>query len=54
MEIDSLHRLRTLSALIAAPVVATCGDGSDAPPPPAATLSLHGTAAKGAAIAGAK
>ena len=57
MNNDSLHRVRALSALVAATLVAACGGGSDAPPPPppppAATLSLQGTAATGAAISGA-
>lgn len=42
-----------LSAVLAAVALAACGGGSDEPtgPPPAASLSLSGTAATGAAIA---
>ena len=42
-------------ALVATAALAACGGGSDAPvtPPPAASVTIAGTAAKGAALAGA-
>lgn len=51
---DSLARVRALSALVAATLVAACGGGgSDAsPPPPPAAVALSGTAAAGLPLVG--
>ena len=58
---DSLHRVRALSALVAATLVAACGGGgSDAPPPPppapppAATTATITVKAADGLLAGAK
>ena len=60
MKNDTLHRLRALSALVAATVVAACGGGSDAPPPPVAgpppapaTATISGKALYGRLLQGA-